>query len=168
MTFRLPQDMIDSVDKIIEKCGFFSNKPDFILWALRDYYAYVMHAISTAQDVVRKIDRNDPEFAHIDFESVFRHMVFNDLPNPIAYGGKTGKPILIRIPVGMEEKIRKINNSLGDPYKTIQDYCRHALAYGIYREHDRMDIFDIQMILTGPKYTGVIDDLVKAHKDSPE
>jgi len=144
VTVRLVQNMIDEMNNVIEEGKLYSNKPDMIVWMMREYYSYIVYAISTMYKVLENALKRDPEIKKLDPLTVVKGLVFYGECDPDKKYGiyPMGKPILIRVPERLYENIMKLNLSLGSPFYTIQDFCRFAITSGLENERSRNETLE--------------------------
>jgi hypothetical protein len=169
ITIRLVGSMIHPMDDIIEKHETYSNKPDFIIWAMREYYNHILQAVATAHEISQTIDRNDPNNKGIDDRILTERLVFNTDITPELLTGDTGKPILIRVPFGFYENIIQLVKVSGLQIKSIQEFCRNAVAFGLKNEWDRISIFnEYAELLQRPHDEARVDALINQYVSVPQ
>jgi len=157
--------MIYSIDKQIEENGLYSNKPDFILWSMREYYNLILLTLfrgAEATDILSKKDEfKDVEVSYVE---VVRHILFQLNPDLRYFSGELGKPILVRVPVNLLKNIEEINVLLGRPYKNIQEYCRYAVSLALENEWDRINTF--RELIEGTKNDISVEKFIETLKEA--
>jgi len=128
ITLRLPSDLVECIDEWIMRSKYYSNRPDFIISAVRSYMRpledwYVVME-EGPEPYSKSHSKEDEDEIKKNFES-FISIVEKDKE---AYSKIGGKPvtILLRVPVGVGKKWDSLKDIL--PIKNYQDFIRYSIV----------------------------------------
>ena len=162
ITIKLTKKMIQQIYDIIEETGMYANAPDFIVWSMRAYYDYILSFHSkVCEEVFNAELRSEIAQRGLNRERYIQDNLFLEYVSSVVLYGELGKQILIRVPIGFYHNIMKLNEIIGPPLKTIQDYCRHSVYYAIGYVQDRDGKYDFFYNLCDEQNTKPILEAMK-------
>ena len=130
-TVRLPESLVDYIDKRFVESGLFSSRADFVYSAIRYYYEDSIHLFSRYAEVAYSIRKEDPYAAKLypTTLALVKGMMQNTrrMHRVDNYNGKK-IPILLRLPPQfVKQYTRFINESC--IYKNKADFFNKSLEF---------------------------------------
>jgi len=141
VTLRLPNALVERIDKIILEEETYSNRPDFIIAAIR---SYLNDSIFTYL-VERELDMGEPVVSRERLEYDLEQRIISITLHEEMYNEIEGKPvqILLRIPIGIRKRWETIKKIL--PIKNFQDFIRFSIIPFISEDEQLNDQLKMMM-----------------------
>jgi len=139
---RLNKEMLEDIEMIVEEFETFSNKTDFIISAMREYYQLIVEKmIDIDYEGTDWSDASDPLKAKTDESKIKWDGRSKIITDSVKYykDGPMGDPIIVRVPIGFYREIVNLGLILKHQFGTIQEYCRQAIAESLIRYMGRYD-----------------------------
>ena len=123
----LPSDIVETIEEVINSSRYFSNKPDFVTCAIRDYLKNGSpHKITLTEEGISITGNIKQEIENVDLlKGYLRDKLFSD-----EYGKKEDiRTIMMKLPEGLVS-IMKLSQSFSG-FPNLKEFIKYCIVYFI-------------------------------------
>jgi Arc/MetJ-type ribon-helix-helix transcriptional regulator len=140
---RLPTEIIDMMDDLIEDSRLYATKPDFIVYSMRVYSSTIFDSLTKIVESDIDPDETDPDLKKLQeivSDPELLKYIFSKNKIGILIGldddyfGNETKPIMIHIPNGMADEIDYIIKNV-QIARSLNDFIKQSISFNLSKHY---------------------------------